>query len=431
MKTLLLALLLTCTSLHATVVTTAANGTVGNAILLQGRAIAPTAPTDTYVLKWNAAGSLWAPAASGGAVDAANGGADDPLQISNCSIGVTVAASAATFTLLDGAGSALSAASPCIISFRNATAATGTYAKVTTTSAVTFVIPNHGAAGCPTAAAQCILQVYAINNAGTVVLGVIVGGDLDEGSVQTSTTVDDPPYTLYSTAGQSSKAVRKLARVTITPAASFSWTNSVTEISNATAVKSPWYINSYMSGANPAMSTGSVGSYTEITSSTFTLTPVSGSAPVGTVCATTNAATAPQVSATTCAAGNEGMGLSFAVPSAGVYEVCMQGEFDIVAGIGVVTNTSFELIETPTNAQTLTLEAGPVTMATLTGAVAADQLGVPLHLCGIFNWNKKAAGTVVAVRLMYQSSNAGTPDNVRFMCDAAVGRVCAFTAKRL
>ncbi len=200
--------------------------------------LAPDASTTKFL---KSAGTGAAPAWSAvtlttdvtGVLPAANGGDNSPDDIINCSIGATVAANAITFTLLDGAGSALSATSPCIISFRNATSATGTYTQVTTTAAVTLVGANGDSFGCPTASTQCILSLYAINNAGTVVLGITTN-PLDEGSVQTSVALTggaDTSVALWSTAVQSAKAVKLLDRVTVTPGGAFAWNAAPTEIS--------------------------------------------------------------------------------------------------------------------------------------------------------------------------------------------------------
>lgn len=156
--------------------------------------------------------------------------------VTNCSLAASVGSSALTISLKDGAGNTPSAASPCKISFRNATATTGTYSTVAATAATTLVVSNGSAIGC-VATVSCTLYVYAINNAGTVVLGVVSGASFDPGTVQSSTAeggagAADTLGTMYSTAAQSSKAVRLIGRVVVTPAASFAWTASPTEISN-------------------------------------------------------------------------------------------------------------------------------------------------------------------------------------------------------
>ena len=162
---------------------------------------------------------------------------NNPNEITNCSIAGSVGSSALTVAIKNSAGSDPSAISPCIISFRSATAATGTYTRVRFTAAASVVVSNGSSLGCPAAAAACTVYVYAIDNAGTAVLGVVTGKLFDEGTVQSSTAeggagAADTIGTMYSTAGQTSKAVRMLARITVTPGASFAWDAGPTEISN-------------------------------------------------------------------------------------------------------------------------------------------------------------------------------------------------------
>lgn len=158
-------------------------------------------------------------------------------EISNCSLAASVAASALTIALKDSSGSDPSSGSPCKIGFRSATATTGTYTQRSITAATSVVVSNGSALGC-TATVSCVLYVYAIDNAGTVVLGVVgLAARFDEGTVLTSTTEGgaggaDTGGILYATSGVASKAIRLLGRVTITPAASFAWTNAASEVSN-------------------------------------------------------------------------------------------------------------------------------------------------------------------------------------------------------
>lgn len=185
-----------------------------------------------------------------------------PYEIRNCTIAASVASSALTVALKDNAGSDPSATSLCKIGFRNATATTGTYSEVTVSAATSVVLSNGSALGC-TASSICQVYVYAINNAGTVVLGIINGSVLDEGSVNTSTVLagsgaDDNGDTLYSTAAQANKAIRLIGRVTITPAAAFAWTNAPTEISN-------WpFPNTYTVAAHASGATTSIAGTTTV-----------------------------------------------------------------------------------------------------------------------------------------------------------------------
>jgi hypothetical protein len=154
----------------------------------------------------------------------------------NCSITTSIAASALTIALKDAAGADPSSSSPCIINFRSATATSGVHTQVSVQAATSVVISNGSSLG-SVATSTITPYVYAINNAGTVVLGVENGSPRDEGSVASSTAeggagTADSGGVIYTTSAQTSKALRLLGRVTIAPAASFAWTNAATEVSN-------------------------------------------------------------------------------------------------------------------------------------------------------------------------------------------------------
>jgi hypothetical protein len=178
--------------------------------------------------------------------------------------------------------------------------------------------------------------------------------------------------------------------------------------SSETAVRvdqSAWYVDAIMDGANANLSGSALTSYTEVSDAGLTLKPQSGSAPVGVMCSATNPATAPSTSNTTCAAGNESVGINFSIPKAGAYEVCV---YSAVYNPGT-TNTgfaqTFQLIETPTNAQTLTLEGG--TRQTVGFVGSGGSLGnYPVSNCSIFNW---ASAGIKGVRLMYEQEIYGSP----------------------
>ncbi len=209
------------------------------------------------------------------------------------------------------------------------------------------------------------------------------------------------------------------------------------------AYEATWYVDATIDGANPSLGIAAVTSYTEIANSGLTLHPKSGSANVGVMCSSTNAATAPSSGDTTCAAGSESVGINFALPanhsaSSGTYEVCFYGSWEMYVDQGEAIFGSTELIETPTNAQTLTLEGGTRQYATInalsiaTGTAAGG--GSAIANCSIFNWTAKSASAVVGVRLMYEQGISGTPNISRLVMDAAGGYGQpngAFTVRRV
>lgn len=142
----------------------------------------------------------------------------------NCTIVGVVVANALTVAIKTQAGANPSAGSPCTISFRDA-AATGGYTAVPVTAVTAF---STGASGSTFGSANAVpfhLYLVAINNGGTVVLGVINASTptrvygIDEGALLSSTACSSctnatSAGVIYSTAAQTSKAIRVLGRMT-------------------------------------------------------------------------------------------------------------------------------------------------------------------------------------------------------------------------
>jgi len=139
----------------------------------------------------------------------------------------TVAASAMTVTL-----------QPTSIDFRSTTLSSGAVTTVDIATAVTLVIPSGATLGTVNAVASN-LAIIAINNAGTVVLGVvnIAGGvDLSESGVITSTiinTASDSSIVIYSTSAQTSKAYRVIGYVESTQATAGTWATTPSLVQGA------------------------------------------------------------------------------------------------------------------------------------------------------------------------------------------------------
>jgi hypothetical protein len=153
--------------------------------------------------------------------------------IKNLSLTAAVSGHNLTIAVKDAAGSDPAAGSPALISFRNATLATGTEAVVAVTGALSVVVESGSSLGLAAGVAGYV-NVYAINNAGTVELAVINGGR-DEGLLVTTVDItgtgSDSANVLYSNDVRSNVACRYLGRVFVAPAAAFAWDNAPTEIS--------------------------------------------------------------------------------------------------------------------------------------------------------------------------------------------------------
>lgn len=149
----------------------------------------------------------------------------DPGSITNCTLTGTVSGNALTVALKTQSGADPSAAVPCFVSFRNATNGTGDYTVVSVTAATSFATGTSGSTfGSSSGSHPFRLWVVAINNGGTVVLGVTELSNanlgsaplpLNESLVQSTTacsacTNATALGTIYSTAAQTSKAIRIL-----------------------------------------------------------------------------------------------------------------------------------------------------------------------------------------------------------------------------
>lgn len=139
----------------------------------------------------------------------------------------TVAASAMTVTL-----------QPTSIDFRSTTLSSGAVTTIDIATAVTLVIPSGATLGTVNATASN-LAIVAINNAGTVVLGVvnIAGGvDLAETGVISSTiinTASDLNTVIYSTSAQTSKAYRVIGYIESTQATAGAWVTTPSLVQGA------------------------------------------------------------------------------------------------------------------------------------------------------------------------------------------------------
>ncbi len=195
------------------------------------------------------------------------------------------------------------------------------------------------------------------------------------------------------------------------------WSTQTVYNANADA----WFIDAILTGANMSLGGANISSYTEMTNAGLTLTPTTGSAPVGVMCSTTNAAATPSTSSTTCSAGSESNGINF-FAEAGVYEVCFEGAYQTSLDTAEAVNAAFQIIETPTNAQTLTLEGGGKINSggtALNIASGVDQIYADgFRTCANFKWTDQAK--VRGVRLMYEQLVSGTIDGSNVLADANV-----------
>lgn len=169
---------------------------------------------------------------------------------------------------------------------------------------------------------------------------------------------------------------------------------------------------------------------TEVAASDMTMTPYSGSAAAGTMCSSTNSATSPSTSATTCAAGNEVYGGSFTIPTVGHYEVCLDFSWRTQTDGGEALDNVFFLGETATNSTTILAEGVRLDVYSQAPDSTANMyIDHGIRLCSIFNW---ASTGTKGVRLFVQQFIAGTPDVSQILAEEGfASRNAVFSVKRL
>lgn len=184
-----------------------------------------------------------------------------------------------------------------------------------------------------------------------------------------------------------------------------------------------WRVDANISGANPSLGTSSVASYTEITDGSLTLTNNSGRNVVTAqiTCSSTNSP-----SGTTCSAGSESLGVAFPIPRAEDVEACVDFAHYIDVGSAAATGgiyTTFQIVETPTNAQTISQEgkSRPMSGNEVASSNGRQIVSHPVRLCGTFTFT--SSGTK-ALRLMYEQNVSGTVSSSVIYGDAsaAVGQ---------
>lgn len=158
-------------------------------------------------------------------------------ELANVGLAVTVAANVLTIALKqsDGSTDPSTGSAACKIGFRTTTATDGAYSQVTATAATSLVISSGSTLG-TVAALTHYLYVYAINNAGTIELGVSGLKLLDDGVLTTSVAeggagAADTAGVLYSTTARTTKAIRLIGRIKISEATAGTWASAPTEVS--------------------------------------------------------------------------------------------------------------------------------------------------------------------------------------------------------
>lgn len=151
--------------------------------------------------------------------------------LNNVSFTTAVAANALTVTLHTQAGVAPSSTDIIWLGMRSATLTTGNYNLRSVQAALSLVVASGATLGMANGVAD-FLYLYALDNAGTVELG-ICNGFLDEGLLQTSTALSgssNSAAVLYSTTARTSVPVRLLGKISITETTAGTWASNATAL---------------------------------------------------------------------------------------------------------------------------------------------------------------------------------------------------------
>lgn len=169
---------------------------------------------------------------------------------------------------------------------------------------------------------------------------------------------------------------------------------------------SSWWAQGGLSGSNYSMSLTNTGGYVDFSNGGETLTPITGSQPMGTLCVANNP-TAPSTAPTTCAAGNEAAGFNVNIPEPGFYTACaeFQPYGDNGTGLGLAFGLLFKLVETNLNNTTILQDKLASTSSYSAGGIGGiqPQYSTTLNYCRVFNFTTVGQK---ALRLLY--SNGGT-----------------------
>ena len=158
-----------------------------------------------------------------------------PNDAKNYTIATSVGGSALSVFLKNEAASDPSTGKPCIFAMRSSTAATGTYSLISATTATSVVIPSGATLGM-LSAVDSYIYVYALDNAGTIDLGVSCK-KFDDGSVVSTTAISGAATSaevMYSTSGLTSRPCRLIGRIKSNQTTAGTYVANATEISLGT-----------------------------------------------------------------------------------------------------------------------------------------------------------------------------------------------------
>ena len=156
-------------------------------------------------------------------------------EVSIHSVAASVASNALTASLKTSAGIDATSSTGVEVTFRNATAATGTRTSISIVSAIAVVVPQGATMGFANSETD-YLYLYVLNNAGTVEIA-ISSSLFDENTLQSTTQISanaDSKTVLYSSTARNNVAVRFVGRIKVaTGATAGDWSAAPTELSSS------------------------------------------------------------------------------------------------------------------------------------------------------------------------------------------------------
>lgn len=182
-----------------------------------------------------------------------------------------------------------------------------------------------------------------------------------------------------------------------------------------------WRVDANIAGANPDLGTSAVSSYTGITNGSLTLTNNTGT---GTKVLTAQipCSTTVTPSGTTCSSGTESVGVAFTPPGNWKGDVSACVTFSHRASAYGGSNfgeirTTFQIVETPNNAQTISQEGKSKTQSGLDSVSVihyTEFQTFPHRLCGNFTFS--TTGQKV-LRLFYEQTIATSANQSIILAD--------------
>ncbi len=178
-----------------------------------------------------------------------------------------------------------------------------------------------------------------------------------------------------------------------------------------------WRAEANITGANPSLGVSAVTAYTEITNSALTMTPASGSIPVGIACAT---GTASVVGSNTCSS-NESIGITFNLPNPASVRACafFGATIDLSSCVSCALTQTFQIVETSASSSTVTQEGKSRTsgrLSKVSASAGVSEVTHPFSQCGTFVFATSGQKTL---RLAFEQSISGAPTASTVLADAA------------